>query len=151
VVRTVILDDASVGKRAAKRWSTEKEATVRVGVWMWLTDGSRSDDGRVGAAAVYKNRDEWRYRRRSLCTGRLEVFDAELWAIGLAFEETIENRDILQRHWVKMVAVVRNSEASIRRAAHLKPGPRQRHARRINPKPQALLAHGFKTQIHWVP
>jgi ribonuclease HI len=81
----------------------------------------------------------------------MEVFDAELWAIGLALEETIEKREILQRNGVKMVAVFSDSQAAIRRAAHLEPGPGQRLARRINRKAQALLAHGIETENHWVP
>jgi hypothetical protein len=81
----------------------------------------------------------------------MEVFDAELWAIRLAHEETIEKRELLQRNGVKMVAVFSDSQAAIRRAAHLEPGPGQRLARRINRKAQALHAHGIKTEIHWVP
>jgi len=151
VVRTVILDDATAAKTAAQRWAREEEAKVGAGVWMWWTDGSRSDDGRVGAAAVCKHRDQWRSRRSYLGTGRMEVFDAELWAIGLALEETIENRETLQRHGVKTVAVFSDSQAAIRRTAHLEPGPGQRLTRRINRRSQALLAHGIKTEIHWVP
>jgi len=52
---------------------------------------------------------------------------------------------------VKMVAVFSDSQAAIRRAAHLEPGPGQRIARRINRNAQALLAQGIKTEIHWVP
>jgi len=115
---------------------------------MWWTDGSRSDDGRVGAMAVCKHKDEWRSRRSNLCTGRMEIIDAELWAIGLALEETIEKREILQRNGVKMMTVLSNSQAAIRRAAHLEPRPGQPLARRINRKTQALLAHGSKTEIH---
>ena len=44
-----------------------------------------------------------------------------------------------------------DSQAAIRRAAHLEPGPGQRLARRINRREQALLAHGIATEIHWVP
>jgi hypothetical protein len=47
VVKTIILDDKSTAKKAAQRWAREKEAKVGAGVWMWWTDGSRSDDGRV--------------------------------------------------------------------------------------------------------
>jgi len=83
VVKTVILDDKSTAKSAAQRWAREKKAKVGAGVWMWWTDGSRSDDGRVGAAAVCKHGNEWRTRRSYPGTGRMEVFDAELWAIGL--------------------------------------------------------------------
>jgi len=55
VVRTIILDDHTATKRAVQHWAREKEAKVRAGVWMWWTDGSRSDDGRVGPAAVCKH------------------------------------------------------------------------------------------------
>jgi hypothetical protein len=86
VVRTVILEVAPAAKRAAQPWAREKEAKVGAGVWMWWTDGSRSDDGRVGATAICKDRDEWRSRCSDLGTGRMEVFEAELWWIGLAQE-----------------------------------------------------------------
>jgi len=88
VVRTVILDDATAVRRAALRWASDKEAKVGAGVWMWWTDGPRSDDGRVGAAAVCKERDEWRSRRSYLGTGRMEVVDDELWGIIVALEVT---------------------------------------------------------------
>jgi len=150
VVRTIIMDHASAAKRATQPWAREKEAKVGAGVGMWWTDGSRSDDGRVGGAAVCKHRDEWKSRRSYLGTGQMNVFDDELWAIALALDETIEKREILQRHRVQMVAVFSDSQAAIRRVAHLEPGPGQRLARRINREAQALLAHGIKTEIHWV-
>jgi len=81
----------------------------------------------------------------------VEVFEAKLWAIGLALEETIEKRETLQRHGVKEVAVFSDSQAAIRRTAHLEPGPGQRLARGINRRAQALLAQGIKTLINWVP
>jgi len=83
------MDDDTAAKGAAQSLAREKEAKVGAGVWMRCTDGSRSDDGRVGATAVCKHGDEWRSRRSYLGTGRMEVFDAELWAIGLALEVTI--------------------------------------------------------------
>jgi len=118
---------------------------------MWWTDGSRSDDGRVGAAAVCKHRDKWRSRHSYLGTGQMEVFDDELWAIGLAVEVMIEKTKTLQRHGVKTVAVFSDSQAAIRRMAHLEPGLGQRLARRINRRGQALLAHGIKSENPWVP
>jgi hypothetical protein len=45
VVRTIILDDATTAKRSAQCWAREKESKIGAGVWMWWTDGSRSDDG----------------------------------------------------------------------------------------------------------
>jgi hypothetical protein len=50
----------------------------RGGVWMWWIDESRSDDGRVGLAAVWKHRSEWRTPRSDLGTGRMESFDAKV-------------------------------------------------------------------------
>jgi len=90
-------------------------------------------------------------RRSYLGTGPIEVFDSELWAIGLVVKVTVEMRETLPRHGVKTVAVVRDSQAAIREMAHLEPGPGQRLARRINRRALALLAHGIKTKIHWVP
>jgi hypothetical protein len=55
VVRTIILDDTTAAMRSVQRWAREKEANIGVGVWMLWTGGSRSDDGRVGAAAVSKH------------------------------------------------------------------------------------------------
>jgi len=49
------------------------------------------------------------------------------------------------------IVVFSDSQAAIRRTAHLEPGPGQRVARRINRRAQALLAHGIATEIHWVP
>jgi hypothetical protein len=81
----------------------------------------------------------------------MEVFDATLWAIGLALDVRIEKRKTLQGHGVKMVAVFSDAQAAIRWTAHLEPGPGQLLARRINRRAQALLAHGIATEIHWVP
>jgi hypothetical protein len=80
-VMTTILDDTTAANGAAQCWAREKEAKVGEGVWMWWTDGSRSDDGRVGAAAVCKHGNEWRSRPSFLGTGLMAVFDAGLWAI----------------------------------------------------------------------
>jgi len=150
-VKTTILDDTAPAKRAAQRWAREKEAKLRAGVWMWWADGGCSDDCRVGAAAVCKHGNEWRPRRSFLGTGHMEVFDAELWAIGLARDVPIEMRETLQVHGVKTVAVFSDSQVAIRRAAHLEPGPGPRLARRINRRAQSHLTHGIATEIHWVP
>jgi hypothetical protein len=87
VVETIILEDKSIVKSAAQRWAREKEGKVGAGVWMWWTDVSSSDDGRVGAAAVCKYCNEWRSHRSYQGTGRMEVCNAVLWVIGLALGE----------------------------------------------------------------
>ena len=90
VVKTITLEDKRIAKSAAQRWAREKEAKVGVGIWMWWTDGSRSDDGLVGAAAVCKPGNQGRTRDTYLGTGCMEVFDSELWAIGPALWETVK-------------------------------------------------------------
>jgi len=90
-----------------------EEAKVGAAVWMWWTDGSRSDNGQVKAAAMRKHGNQWRSRRSFLGTGRMEVVDAELWAIGLTLDVTIEKRDTWQRHGVKTVAICSNSQTAI--------------------------------------
>ena len=59
-VKTVILSVDTAANREAIHWAREREAKVGAGVWMWWTNGSRSDDGRVGSAAVCKHGDRWK-------------------------------------------------------------------------------------------
>jgi len=151
VVKTIILDDDGAAKRAVQCWAKEKEAKVRVGVWMWWTDGSRYDDGRVGAVAVCKYGSQWRTRRSYLGTGYMDVFDAKLWAARLALGETDKKREIFQWHVVKTVPVFSNSQAASQEVAHLEPRPGHRLARLINQRMRALVAHGIATESHWVP
>ena len=61
-----------------------------------------------------KHGNEWRSRRSFLRTGRMEVFDAELWAIRLALDMAIKKREALQMHGVRTVAVFSDSQATIR-------------------------------------
>jgi len=151
VVRPTILDDTTAAKSAAQYWARGKEAKIGAGVWMWWTDGSRSDDGQVGATAVCTHGNEWRSPHSFPGTGRMEVFNTEQWAIRFALDVAIEPTDTLQEHGVKTVAVFSDSLAAIRRAAHLGPSPAQRLAKRISRRARSLLAHGFATEIHWVP
>jgi len=151
VVRTTILDGTATAKRTSQCWAREKEANIGTRVWMWWTDRSRSDDGRVGAPAVCKPGMQWRSRCTMLGTGPMEVFDAELWAIGLALDATIEKSETLHRHGVKTLVIFSDSQSGIQRAAHIEPGPGQRLGTPINCRLQALLAHSIATEIHWVP
>jgi ribonuclease HI len=81
----------------------------------------------------------------------MEVNNAELCAIGLALEVTIGMRETLQQHGVITVAVLSDSQDTMRRTADLEPGPGQQLSRRIIRRVQALLAHGTASEIHWVP
>ena len=69
-VKMVILSDDTSTKREAIPCARGREAKVDTGVWMWSTDVSRSDDGKVGAAAVCKHRDGWKAFRSHLGTRR---------------------------------------------------------------------------------
>ena len=77
----VIIDDNQDGEDR----NQEEQLLV---VW---TDGSRNEDARVGAAAVYKHNDKWHTLRLHLGTNK-EVFDAELYALGMALREISPKR-----------------------------------------------------------
>jgi len=59
-VKMVILSDDMATQALMKQWVKEREVKVRLGVWMWWKDTSRSDDGSAGAAAVCKHTDSCR-------------------------------------------------------------------------------------------
>ena len=67
----------------------------------------------MGAAAICKHRNEWWSGHSLLGTRRMEVFDGELWAIGLVLDAVIEQRETLQMHGVRIVAVFSDSQARI--------------------------------------
>jgi len=68
----------------------------------------------LAAAVVFKHGNEWRTCRSHPVTGLMEVFDAELWGIGLPLGETVKERPILPQHGVELVAVFHGPEATIR-------------------------------------
>jgi hypothetical protein len=133
------------------RWAREREAKVGAQVWMWWTDGSRSDDVRVGAPAVCKHRDCWKALRSQLGTGRMEVNDGEPSAFRLALGLSVSKRDTLLTHGGMKVAEFSYSQAAIRRTEHLEPGPGPALARWIHRSASTLREEGIETQINWVP
>jgi hypothetical protein len=112
-VRIIILSKIIVTKREAICWVREKEAKVARGVWLWWTDRSRTEDGKVGAEAVWKHRDGWKSFHSHLGSGRMEVHHGELSAFRLALWESVKKRYILQANGVTKVAVFSNSHAAI--------------------------------------
>ena len=90
-VKTVILSKDTAANKEVIRWARECEAKEAAGVWMKWTDGSRSDDSRVRAAAVCTHGDGWKAFSSHLGTRRMEVYDAVLGAIGLALGESVRN------------------------------------------------------------
>ncbi|KAF8539939.1 ribonuclease H-like domain-containing protein [Trichophaea hybrida] len=149
IVKTIILDDNVAAKRAAKRWARDKERKAESGVWMWWTDGSRTDDGRVEAAATARKPASRPGPFRT--SGRMEVFDAELWAIGIVLRKSVTRAEELRAQGVTTLAIFSDSQAAIRRTAHLDPGPGQQLARAMNKHAWALHGHGIEVVIHWVP
>jgi len=53
----------------------------------------------------------------------MEVFDAELWAIGQALRESVKKEDTLQTHGVTTAAVFSDSQGAIRQTEHVETGP----------------------------
>jgi len=128
-VKTVILIDDAVEKRDAKCCVREMQAKVGPGVRIWWTDGSPSDNGRVGPTVECRYRDGREAFRSHIGAGRMEVYDAELWAIGLALWESVLKWDTLQTDGVTNIAVFSDSKAAIRPTEHLEPGSGQHLAR----------------------
>ena len=108
----------------------------------------RSDDGRARAAAVCKHGDRWKACLRCLGTGRIEVYNAELWVIGLALRQSVRKRDTLQTDTVTKVAVFSDPQVAIRRKEHLGPGPGQPLARWMNRSARTLCEACIETDIH---
>jgi ribonuclease HI len=133
---TVIVDAADDGS------SRDGEDTLMV-IW---TDGSRTQDGRVGAAAVHLVEGEWRTCRRHLGTNK-EVFDAEMYALGLALQEA-------QRYttgWGYTEVEIRcDAQAALQRIKHNRPGPGQWLAQRVIDLEAELLEAGMKVTFRWV-
>jgi len=67
-VKAVLLLEDTAAQRETIRRVREREAKVGVAVWMWWTNGSQSDDGRVGATAVCMHRNCWKPFRSHLGT-----------------------------------------------------------------------------------
>jgi hypothetical protein len=75
------------------------------------------------------------------------VYDAELWANGLALRESVSRRDRLQTLRVMTVAFFCDSHAAIRRTEHLEHGPGQLLARCINQNVSTLREAGSKQKF----
>jgi hypothetical protein len=100
---------------------------------------------------VCKHGDGWKAFRCCLGTGLVEVYEVELWAIGLALRESVYKRAMMQTYIVKRVAVFSDSQAAIWLTEHLEPGHGQPEARWINQSASTLRKAGSETVIHWVP
>jgi ribonuclease HI len=79
---------------------------------LW-TDGSKSEDGRVGAAAVHRGRDSWKARKFGLGNNK-EVFDAELYGIAETLK-IAQGLALQQRENCKTVRIFSDSQAALKR------------------------------------
>jgi hypothetical protein len=108
VVESLILGNKGTAKSAAGCLAGENKAKVAARVWMWCTEGSRSEDGRVGAAAVLQHGNQWRTSHNDFSTEFMHILHAELLVIGFTLRETVKRRDRLEEYGVKPVAVFNN-------------------------------------------
>ena len=130
--KTAIISEHTAAWTQVICWVREPKGKVGAGLRMWSADGSQSDDSIVSTAAVCTHRDNWNAVRSHLETRRLEVNDAELWAIGLALQESLRKRDTLHTAGVMNVAIFSYSQAALSQTDHLELRPGYPLARRIN-------------------
>jgi ribonuclease HI len=115
----------------------------RPGLSLW-SDGSRLDNGRVGAGVAWQTSGVWHARGVPLGIGK-EVFDAELIGACEALELALKIRDR------GPVMVLLDSQTAISRIRHQGAGPGQGLAIRAHRAAHALGAQGRTATIQWVP
>jgi len=149
-VKTAIPKDDGVGKRTTKLWAHWKETKAESWTLTWCTDRSRTDEGKVGAAAVCLHGCSWMVFGSYLRTGWNEVVDAPLWAIWVRLRMTVAIVEMLWTHSVMTVAALSDLQAPIRQTAHLDREPGHRCATAFNKHGKAFCANGIEAVIHWV-
>jgi hypothetical protein len=83
----------------------------------------------VGAAAVCSDsKGGWMALRSYIWKGQMEMFDAELLAIWIALKETAKRAERLHAQGVQRAVIFNDSQAAVRRAAHIEIGPGQQLA-----------------------
>ena len=133
----VIVEQKEDALRVAQEWR-DLERTV------W-TDGSRLEDGRVGAAWAWWQGGEWRGDGSFLGTNK-EVFDAEVYAL-LGAIRLLSDRGETGADYT----VFSDSQAAIFRLLHEECGPAQALARAAITASQELRARGNDITIRWTP
>lgn len=147
-VKMVILSNDTVAKGEAIHRARERDAKMGEGVCMWWTSRSQSDDGIVGVAVLSNHRNGCKTFCSHLGTGRVKVYDVELWAMRLALQVLVGTRIVLQTTGVMGVAIVSESQAVIQRMEHQDPGHMQPLARMINQCARTLRNASIEIEIH---
>ena len=133
----VFVDSKEEALRTAQEWADQERA-----VW---TDGSRLDNGRVGAAWAWLQNGEWREGGIFLGTNK-EVFDAEVYAICEAVN-LLDRREEREQNYV----IFSDSQAAIYRVLHEECGLAQTLARATIDASRRLRARGNDVTIRWTP
>lgn len=133
---TVTIDDADDGS------SRDGEPDLLV---MW-TDGSRTDEGRVGAAVAYRREEGWKTLKRHLGTNK-EVYDAELYGLGMALKEA---KKLARAGGFTEVEIRCDAQAALQRIKDNRPGPGQWLAQRVLDLEEELHTEGVRANFRWV-
>ena len=81
----------------------------------------------------------------------MEVYNVELWVIGVALRESVKKRVALHANGAMKMAIFSDSQAAIRWTEHLVLGSGQPLARWISCNARTFRKVGIETETHWVP
>ena len=132
----VFIDGEGPALETAKSWRS------RDTTW---TDGSRLDNGEVGAACVWKRGEGWTGRRFHLGNYK-EVFDAEVFAIYQTLK--VCDNDQYSNH---RYAVFSDSQSAIQCIRYDTLGPGQQWARAAIEICSRLVSRQNEVSILWIP
>ena len=108
-------------------------------------DGSRLENGAIGAAIAFKADGSWT-KEGSYLGNNKEVFDAEVWAICRALE-TLNSRNEENTSYT----VFSDAQAAISRVLHDQVGPGQTLAIRAITTATSILERGNTIALRWTP
>lgn len=118
------------------------------GLVLW-TDGSKLDQGQVGAAVCWEDKLTGRWKERSEFLGKnKEIIDAELWAILEALD--IANQTGISRNIP--IKIFCDSQKALNAIAHLSTCQEYRFLRGLTyQRTEKLQNNGHHTTFLWVP
>ena len=133
----VIVEKKEDALKTASEWSDHQRT-----VW---TDGSRLENGTVGAALAFKEKDGWATRGTYLGKNK-EVFDAEVFAILQALNLLNDREEREQRY-----TVFSDSQAAIARVQHDRTGPAQALAKAAIRAVNSITSRDSTITLRWTP